>query len=637
MIESGGGRSEVVVPIPEEDISLSWLLFRLRGFCSKAGYLFGSRLPRVVTVMCFISSELLVFSTAGCVYGFINVFTIEIEDKRVAGGSKLITNSEVSGNTVQGTLLVLVTEDRINKIDSSKYLEADRRMRTTLRFCGGGGVLRGGTSTSKDSSAVAPEKVVRDGSAVAAMGSGGMFGDIGGSSRVSLTCVGLYSLMFASMWMFLPAPNDFADEVKGNVWLAFRVTLCVTLIGACSWDNMLGYAVIVHDACQRHDNGGLGEGYDALASVANVDDSNSSEAVVAVAAPPAGIVHLNPHSPEVQRVTRRWTAQYFVLMLATCATTGGASGITLAQVLMFGVAIFYTLPRAADVWCPGGGGRRLVSFVRRAVLVGVPLALLPRVLLPSLIKNSSADAVVVWWPWFISFAEHVAVVWVFNDKVVKGHSDEAVCIIARWAVAIFEGNRLGLVIAVANSPMGSTQALLLSTVTSSVLEALARNDLINIWAKQLANSGVLCCRKTDLSLKRMGRFDKIYLGCKVDTEYWGPLSLLLMLLFNFGYPVQSAMDPDTGELVPVLRCGADVLLVVVGGEVLADFLAVVFARAVARWTPHLVIDTPRVLPGTYVLTHVAMWLNVGLLFTAGIGSMGALSDALHEDGVELTD
>lgn len=129
---------------------------------------------------------------------------------------------------------------------------------------------------------------------------------------------------------------------------------------------------------------------------------------------------------------------------------------------------------------------------------------------------------------------------------------------------------------------------------------------------------------------RMGRFKRMYLGVKIDTEYWGVFMLILIKYLGWGYggAAAPAMDPITGQLLNVLNSSWRVIGVVAGGELTTDILSLLLGYFIRRYFPqqrHIIAPVFQQWHGGVV---VAMWLDVGGFYLNGISSMGVLSDSL---------
>jgi hypothetical protein len=130
---------------------------------------------------------------------------------------------------------------------------------------------------------------------------------------------------------------------------------------------------------------------------------------------------------------------------------------------------------------------------------------------------------------------------------------------------------------------------------------------------------------------RMGRFKRIYIGCKRDTLYWGPYILILLKLTKFNF-VFEANDLATDELMAEMQAGWDVILVIFFGAVWGDCLFAVLKSILLMHTD-IIVDTPLIHPGPQRALHIIMWLPIAGFYVNGIGGMGVLVDAIREKGI----
>lgn len=199
---------------------------------------------------------------------------------------------------------------------------------------------------------------------------------------------------------------------------------------------------------------------------------------------------------------------------------------------------------------------------------------------------------------------------------------------------------------VTNSPVGSFNGLINATIVGVVTEVLSRQNLFTIsfrgarhGLRKLRYWLVLTSGCPFLSkapppspqLNRIGRFKRVYLGVKVDTEYWGVFTLIVIKVLGWGFAGVSApaMNHDTGELVDVLNCSWVVIGIIASGELASDVLSWLLGLLIRRFAPaELHVVVPVVTP-THAGVVVAMWMTVGALCLNGISSMGVLSDSLQ--------
>ena len=120
----------------------------------------------------------------------------------------------------------------------------------------------------------------------------------------------------------------------------------------------------------------------------------------------------------------------------------------------------------------------------------------------------------------------------------------------------------------------------------------------------------------------------MYIACKRETEYWPVFILFLINILDYG-ALPIAHDATTGELLPELRCGMDVLVILVLGELFGDGLTYVVGRVMKRYYPEYAVDIPVVrLPN--VVQVFMMWLLVGTLSLGGIVGAGGLVESLKK-------
>ena len=126
----------------------------------------------------------------------------------------------------------------------------------------------------------------------------------------------------------------------------------------------------------------------------------------------------------------------------------------------------------------------------------------------------------------------------------------------------------------------------------------------------------------------MTRFERVFLGCKTDTAaLWPVYGLVIMGMLGYGL-TPPANDPITGELLPALRCGIDVFVVVMAGELVTEVCTFGVMWAVARWYPEYSLHIVSVRPHSSFVVTVLMWWHVGMLTLNALAGSGSLVQEL---------
>lgn len=439
-------------------------------------------------------------------------------------------------------------------------------------------------------------------------------------------------LTAANACTVFPSPQELDEFESGDLLLALRIGVGSGILFPCFWGTMFVYVVLLRQACLNQETSV--EAMDCGSSIVGVLDEPTREL------PPLIV------DAETLRLTVTF-ALVPVCVITFWIALAGHKLSTFATGLVWAYGLFRFLPAACHRWNPSGGAHFLISVVRRSLMAGLPMIVLPRIF-PPLLKPFTPDDVTFFYPVLISFWEYLMVSRLFNNNVVAGHGDEALSMIARITVAVCEPNRIGLLVVVSNSASGSFGGLINATIMGVVFDALARNNLISItWRATRYGLRWLWCKLVSMVLSKpwrapprtqrlnsMGRFKRVYLGVKLDTEYWGVYMLILIkaLGWGFGGPAAPSMNHETGELLDILDSSWHVIAVVAVGELAGDILTLWIGWFMRRYAPEelqvvVPVITPKDVTGVVV---VVMWMNVGGLYLHGISSMGKLSDILSK-------
>lgn len=430
-----------------------------------------------------------------------------------------------------------------------------------------------------------------------------------------------------------PTPQELDALAPGDAALAMRMVCGDGFLFPSFWATILCLVVMLREACigshPRCTPGGgalVGEGYG--------EEGAATEALY---------IDWDAALP-----TARATSAYILVVFVCYFFLGTTGGAAVTLLCCWGFTMLRVLPVAARRWYPMGDRHRFMRFMRRSLLAGVPLSLLPTHVFPVILRKWAPDNVTFLYPIFLSVVEFLMFSMLYNNNVVAGYCDQSLSIIARFGVALIEASRIGMLVVVANSPAGSFGGLINATLMGLVSEALSRNNLITVtcfftryvfrwlWSKLMsAVSKKVWVPPPRPQLNKMGRFKRVYLGVKVDSEYWGVYMLVFTkcLGWNISGPSASGMDHNTGELLDVMDCSWYVIGVVALGEIVGDLLAWLVGYVMRRYAPsELHVIAPVITPEHAGLT-IVMWINVGGLFLNGISSMGVLSDSLQVDSV----
>ena len=135
-----------------------------------------------------------------------------------------------------------------------------------------------------------------------------------------------------------------------------------------------------------------------------------------------------------------------------------------------------------------------------------------------------------------------------------------------------------------------------------------------------------CARAVGLLslVDEMGRFERAYLGCKNDVEYWPAFIFLVIPLLDYGfYP--PAHDPTNGGLLPALNCDVGVLGVVVVGGILTDQLSKCLVGYVHhRWPRHAISGIGNVRSHYSSTVILLMWVRLGWFALSGVAGWGVV-------------
>lgn len=317
----------------------------------------------------------------------------------------------------------------------------------------------------------------------------------------------------------------------------------------------------------------------------------------------------------------KWGVLFWFSMVIFYHMLGEETSGPVSTMVTHGTALFYLLPRAARRWYPARG-YELSRAVVYAILIGVPLMVLPPIIVPRLLNSVSVDTLSAIYPIGISLLEHVVIRRVLSERVVQGYTPEGMSAAARGAVAIFEGSRLGLLTVATNSG-GTMTGLIFAVLVSAVLEALTRNHVFRILRRMCH-----CTKDWSRPLEHgIGRFQRVYLGCKTGTEYVGVYLLVLMRLSNSGF--DSAVDHETERLKPSLRCSYEEIAVILCGEILGDMLSFAVGCCLHWRSPALFVPKPLLYPGPDVLVNLVMWMFVANAFFMTISGVSDLGDDIR--------
>lgn len=445
----------------------------------------------------------------------------------------------------------------------------------------------------------------------------------------------LFTIIVVSCRVFYPTPQELASLEPGDVALPVRIVIGDTIFFPATFLSTLLLAAMLREACMTQQRA-------TVVERGMTGDHGGGGAI----ANDSSLTDLFGIDTEVLLLTAHFTLVNMLVFFLWYFFVGSTDD-SAAAVVVWGYLFFRILPAAARRWNPAGGAHQNLSgFVRRSVVAGVPLVVLPTTLFPYVLKQRSPDDVSFFYPLFLSFIEYILSSVLFNDNVAAGYSDEALSVYGRVFVALIESSRIGMLVVITNSSMGSFSGLMSATTVGLVSEALARNNLIAMswrkgkyglkwyWHKLVSTVTFKPWQEPPprRALNEMGRVKRAVLGAKVDTEYWGVFVLILTKWLGWGYGGASApaMDADTGELLDVLDTPWRVIGAVAIGELAGDLLGEIIRLLMLRCAPpELRVNVPVVTPKRTGLI-LLMWLNLGGMFLYGIGSMGVLSDSLQE-------
>lgn len=325
------------------------------------------------------------------------------------------------------------------------------------------------------------------------------------------------------------------------------------------------------------------------------------------------------------------------LLRSLAVTLGGDKYDIQSYLIAYMFWVFVMIPRAAKRWCPAHY-KRYTTLLQRGLLIGIPMAIGPAILVPAMLQVWTPDELVLYYPVVLSFLEFISISFILNNSVVQYHSAEATSILARQAVAMFDANRLGVLLVVANTT-GTRAGLFRAVIWSAILDSLSRNNLYITTFRAVRYVFKRCVRAVRCSgadpvpipdFQKIGLFKRIFLGCKLDTEYVVIWVLILMRVLDHGITT-SAFDETTGKMHDALRCSWEVIAMVILGEVLGDLLTMILNRVMRVVVPWLAVVTPALQPSHDVLIHVVMWAAIAMLYAAGVGSAGVLVEELRKN------
>lgn len=436
------------------------------------------------------------------------------------------------------------------------------------------------------------------------------------------------ALMSLLAFVIYPTPQELYNLERGDYSLGIRIA-CGGAIFPLNWSTVMILMLVLHEAAVNQ--------LESVVAVVAVSDNGTT-----------GSTGINNGSGiYINKVALRvivtvilglflWDFAWFVVV-------GSRSGVVVGGFWIY--IVFRFLPAYSRRWNGGetnAGVAGLQRFLRRMVLIGLPILAIPGIF-PHAMKHISPDTIAFYYPLFLSFVEYLGVSVLSDPQVVTPYSDEALSIFARTGVAIFESNRIGTLVVMSNSHMGSFEGLVNATIIGVIAEGFARNNLISICVRGIMYRGqqlltswrsagdVVPPPLPPPAINRMKRFKAVYLGVKMDTEYWGVFTLILIKCLGWSHagPGAPGMDPHSGKLLSILDSSWSVIAVVCAGELSSDLLGGIIRWCMLRWAPvELLVDTPVVTP-TNVGVVIVMWLTVGGYFMNGISRMGILSDSLQ--------
>lgn len=270
---------------------------------------------------------------------------------------------------------------------------------------------------------------------------------------------------------------------------------------------------------------------------------------------------LNSHRIIIFDRESLWLAMQYCLLYFVCPVLTVLLWGSILSGYLIGVFIFTLVlaPRAASKWDPENGRHR-TKIVKITLLIGLPVSMVPSFLAPMVMGFANADVLASIYPFFITAVEFFVVAVLLSDSAVEGYSSSLLSVPCRFALALIEGSRVGLLM-VTTGTSGSVSGLILATILSSILEALARNNIFGI-ARDVAR-----CNE----VRSFTRFERIYMSLRSEMKYWIVYTLVVMRVFDYGYT--PAMLDDNSGLKPGMRPAWDVIGIISLGVILEGVLS----------------------------------------------------------------
>lgn len=251
-------------------------------------------------------------------------------------------------------------------------------------------------------------------------------------------------------------------------------------------------------------------------------------------------------------------------------------------------------------------------FLKRIALVFVFVGVAPVMLVAPLVNNFGVDVFTVLAPLITSGLEKFLNDFIFSDKAVRGIGEAPLTIVARNGLAFVESYRLATL-----SVSAATSETLWPVVASIGLGVMVsvstRESLLGIAISMLR------CQPREQWKPTPGRFERLLLGAKLDTEY---IPFVVCAAVATMHYVNDTARDCAGDVVPGLRPPFSALVIILGGEIISGLAAHYFGAWFSTVAPDVAVSIKVAHPSSRYSVLILQYLACFGVSTLAYCTMG---------------